>query len=441
MVPVDALVDGLWGEHPRGGTVNALHGLVHRLRKALGGAAVVERAAGGYRLHVRAEDVDAYRFEERAKRGGRELAAGAVQRAASLLDEALALWRGAALADVLDAPFAGTAGARLEELRVAAVEDRFEAELRLGHHDEILADMEAVAAEHPLRERLAGLRMRALHAAGRQSDALAVFEQVRGTLAEELGIDPSEELRKTHLAVLRGELEIPEAGQARPEPVPGRLPAPVDQLRRPDEGAEVAGRVAGDLPAGHRRGPRRSGQDPAGRGGGEPASGPSAWPGLARLPGRGEHGGRADRGGAGHAQLPGARPSGTPLDRVVNLLAGGEGVLVLDNCEQISGAVAEFAGQLLERQPYLTILATSREPLEVMGEALCRLGPLGLPRRTRIPLGPPNRPRCGCSSTGRQPYGPASPWTRRPRRRSWTSCAGWTGSRSPWNWPRHGCGP
>ncbi|MEV4185400.1 BTAD domain-containing putative transcriptional regulator, partial [Streptosporangium canum] len=121
-VSVDALVDGLWGEHPRGGTVNALHGLVHRLRKALGGAGVVERAAGGYRLHARAGDVDAYRFEEKAKRGGRELAAGAAQRAASLLDEALTLWRGDALADVRDAPFAGTAAARLEELRVAAVE-------------------------------------------------------------------------------------------------------------------------------------------------------------------------------------------------------------------------------------------------------------------------------------------------------------------------------
>ncbi|MEV8638413.1 AfsR/SARP family transcriptional regulator [Streptosporangium sp. NPDC051023] len=169
-----------------------------------------------------------------------------MQRADSLLDEALALWRGDALADVRDAPFAGTAGARLEELRAAAIEDRFEAGLRLGRHDEILADMAAVAACHPLRERLAGLRMRTLHAAGRQSEALAVFEQVRGTLAEELGVDPSEELRKS--------------------------------------------------------GSRRSGEDPAGRGGGEPAAGPSAWPGLARPSGRGDHGGRAARGGAGHAQ-------------------------------------------------------------------------------------------------------------------------------------------
>ncbi|SFJ86534.1 Predicted ATPase [Streptosporangium canum] len=378
-VSVDALVDGLWGEHPRGGTVNALHGLVHRLRKALGGAGVVERAAGGYRLHARAEDVDAYRFEERAKRGGRELAAGAAQRAASLLDEALALWRGDALADVRDAPFAGTAGARLEELRVAAVEDRFEAELRLGRHDEILADMAAMAAGHPLRERLAGLRMRALHAAGRQSDALAVFEEVRGTLAEELGVDPSEGLRKTHLAVLRGELEIPEAGQARPEAVRGRLPA---QLTGFVGRAKERGLLAGLLETSRL----------------VTVVGPGGV-GKTRLAVEAVSRHRAHRRGRiwfvslagvntadglpeavlGTLGVADAQPSGTPLDRVVNLLAGGEGVLVLDNCEQISEPVAEFAGQLLERRPYLIILATSREPLEVMGETLCRLGPLDLP--------------------------------------------------------------
>ena len=189
---------------------------------------------------------------------------------------------GSALADVLDAPFAGTAGARLDELRVAAAEDRFEAELRLGRHGEILADVEAAAADHPLRERLAGLRMRALHAAGRQSDALAVFEQVRGTLAEELGVDPSEELRKTHLAVLRGEREIP--GGARPEAAPGRLPAPLTSFVGRDGRAEVADRVAGDLPAGHRRGPRGCGQDQAGPGGGEPGTAPTGAAGSGSFP-------------------------------------------------------------------------------------------------------------------------------------------------------------
>ncbi|MFC5833461.1 BTAD domain-containing putative transcriptional regulator [Nonomuraea insulae] len=379
VVSVDSLLDGLWGEHSSGGTVNALHALVHRLRKALAGAGVVETVAGGYRLRLRSEQVDAVRFEELAKRGGRELAAGAVQRAASLLDEALAMWRGDALADVRDIPFAGTAGARLDELRVGAAEDRFEAELRLGRHGEILADVEAAAAEHPLRERLAGLRMRALHAVGRQSDALAVFEEVRGTLAEELGVDPSEELRKTHLAVLRGELEIPEAEQVRPEAVRGRLPAQLTSfVGREDELRLLAGlletsrlvtvvgpggvgktRLAVDAVSRHRA--HRRGR---------------VW--LVSLAAVDTADGLLEA-VLGSLSVAAAQPSGTPLERVVNLLAGGEGVLVLDNCEQISEPAAELAGQLLERQPYLTILATSREPLEVMGETLCRLGPLDLP--------------------------------------------------------------
>ncbi|MEV6152579.1 BTAD domain-containing putative transcriptional regulator [Nonomuraea sp. NPDC052129] len=380
MVSANALVDGLWAENPRGGTVNTLHGLVHRLRKALGEAGVVERTAAGYRLHVHAGNIDAYRFEELAKRGGRELAAGAARRAAALLGDALALWRADALADVRDAPFAGTAAARLEELRVAAIEDRFEAELRLGHHDEILADMTAVAAGHPLRERLAGLRMRALYAAGRQSDALALFEQVRGMLAEELGVDPSEELRKTHLAMLRGELDSrPEAAPARPQAAPGRLPAQLTSFVGRQDGLRLLARllessrlvtVVGPGGVGktrlaveavsrhraHRRG--------------------RAW--LVSLAGVTTPEGLTEA-VLGTLCVADAPPSGTPLERAATLLAGGEGVLVMDNCEQISGPVAEFAGQLLERQPYLTILATSREPLEVMGEALCRLGPLELP--------------------------------------------------------------
>ncbi|MFI9592688.1 ATP-binding protein [Nonomuraea sp. NPDC052265] len=378
-VPVGTLVEDLWEERARGGTVNALHGLVHRLRRALGEAGVLERAAGGYRLHVRAEDVDACRFEETARRGGRELASGTARRAGSLLEEALALWRGDALADVREAPFAGAAAPRLEELRVAAVEDRFEAKLRLGRHDDVLADMAAMATVHPLRERLAGLRMRALHAAGRRSDALAVFEQVRGTLAEELGVDPSERLRDTHLAVLRGELESPEAEQSRPEALRGRLPAPLtsfvgraDELRLLAGSLETSRLVTVVGPGG--AGKTRLAVEAASRHRAHRRG--RVW--LVLLAGVSTADGLPEA-VLGTLSLADVHPSGTPLERVVNLLAGDEGVLVLDNCEQISGLVAEFAGHLLERLPYLTVLATSREPLEVMGETLCRLGPLGLP--------------------------------------------------------------
>ncbi|MFC9893794.1 BTAD domain-containing putative transcriptional regulator [Nocardia sp. NPDC127579] len=379
VVSVDSLLDSLWGDQSTGGTVNALHAQVHRLRKALAGAAVVETVPGGYRLRLSVEQVDATQFEQLAKQGGRELAAGAFASASALLNQALSLWRGEALADVREIPFAGTAGARLDELRVGATEDRFEAELQLGRHGAILADAEAVAAVHPLRERLAGLRMRALHAAGRQADALAVFEAVRGTLAEELGVDPCEELRNTYLAVLRGELASPEPAPVPSAVLPGRLPAQLTSfVGRTDELKSLAGLLEGARlvtivgPGGvgktrlaigavsrhraHQRG--------------------RVW--LVSLAAVHTPDGLIEA-VLGAVAVAEAQPVGSPLERVVSLLAGDEGVLVLDNCEQISGPVAEFAGHLLERQPYLTILATSREPLEVMGETLCRLGPLDLP--------------------------------------------------------------
>ncbi|MCG5215820.1 BTAD domain-containing putative transcriptional regulator [Streptosporangium sp. KLBMP 9127] len=381
VVQAESLVDALWGEHPPAGAAKALHALVYRLRRALGSGAI-ESVATGYRLRVRAEEVDANRFEDLAARGHRELAADRPDRAAAHLGEALALWRGPALADALDAPFSGTAAARLEELRIAAAEDRFDAGLRLGHHADILADLEAVAAEHPLRERLAALRMRALHAAGRQSDALRVFGQVRSTLADQLGIDPSEELRAVHLAVLRGEREVP---RARTEPEPGRLPASLTSfIGRDDElgllsglvetfrlvtvvGPGGAGKTRLALEAASRHRTHRRGR---------------VW--LVSLAGTDV----VTEAVLGALSSPGTRPFGggsaEPVDRVAELLGGAEAVLVLDNCEHLVAAAAEFAGRLLERQPYLTILATSREPLNIVGEAICRLGPLPQPAAIRL---------------------------------------------------------
>ncbi|NUR90893.1 MAG: AfsR/SARP family transcriptional regulator, partial [Nonomuraea sp.] len=175
-VSADSLIDGLWGEEPPADALSALQALVSRLRRALRGSGTVEFGAGGYRLPVTKQDVDAHRFEELAAEGRRALAAGRTEEAADLLAGALALWRGAALADILDAAFAGPVATRLEDLRTAAAEDHCDASLRLGRHAEVLADLTAAAAERPLSERLAELRMRALAASGRQSEALAVFE-------------------------------------------------------------------------------------------------------------------------------------------------------------------------------------------------------------------------------------------------------------------------
>lgn len=205
-VSVAGVIDGVWGSDPPGAAANAVQAVVSRLRKALRGMADLESVAGGYRLALARQDVDASRFAELADRGRRELADGDLRLGASTLREALGLWRGAALSDVLDAPFAQVAAARLDGIRARAAEDRFEAEIRLGRASEMLVDIEAACAGSPVNERLAGLRVRALSAVGRQADALAVYEQMRRRLGAELGIEPSDELRGTHVAVLRGEV-------------------------------------------------------------------------------------------------------------------------------------------------------------------------------------------------------------------------------------------
>ncbi|MEU6880985.1 BTAD domain-containing putative transcriptional regulator [Streptomyces sp. NPDC046712] len=386
-VSVDALVDGLWGTEPPAEAGNALQALVSRLRKALRGAGTLESVAGGYRLSVRDEDVDAYRFEELAAQGRRELAAGRLDEAASLLGTALALWRGPALADVLDAPFAGPVATRLDDVRAAAAEDRFDAELRLGRYAEVLADLEAAGTERPLSERIAGLRMRALSAAGRQSDALAVYEEMRGRLGDELGVDPSAELQEVHLSLLRGELTAP---QARTESAPSRLPARLTSFvgrdRELDRIADLmaasrlvtivgfggAGKTRLSLEAASRH--RAYGR---GRVWFVPLAGVGPGDQLADavLGALSSKDGRLYDGGQGRRV--------TPVDRLAELFDGGEAVLVLDNCEHLVEAAAELAEELLDRLPQLRILATSREALAITGEVLCPLGPLELPAQSR----------------------------------------------------------
>ncbi|HZC27371.1 MAG TPA: BTAD domain-containing putative transcriptional regulator, partial [Actinopolymorphaceae bacterium] len=181
VVTVDALIDSLWGQAPPSGAVNALQSLVSRLRRVFadgkepGSAGVVESRSIGYRLCVEPNQVDAHRFERLAATGRRALAAGRAVEASTLLREAESLWRGPALADLADAPFAPVAATRLDELRLAATEDRVDADLTLARHADVLAELEPLAAAHPLRERLQGQLIRSLYASGRQSDASRVL--------------------------------------------------------------------------------------------------------------------------------------------------------------------------------------------------------------------------------------------------------------------------
>jgi WD40 repeat protein/DNA-binding SARP family transcriptional activator len=230
VVSVEALVGGLWGEQPPATAAKTLQSHVKRLRRALepgrargaAGEVLVTRQPG-YLLRVAPRALDATRFEELTAQARRALAEGQADAAGLLLREALGLWRGQAFEEFLDADVAVAEADRLAELRRVAVEDRIEADLRLGRHRQLVAELEGLVREHPLRERLWAQLLLALYRAGRQADALLAYQRARSILVEELGIDPGAELRRLHTAVLAQDpgLDLPptaEPGPARKLP-------------------------------------------------------------------------------------------------------------------------------------------------------------------------------------------------------------------------------
>jgi YVTN family beta-propeller protein len=219
----DTLVDALWGERPPASAVTALHGYVSQLRKAI----EPERSAGaapsvlvtvdpGYALRVVAEQVDAERFRQLAAQG--RAAVGDPEAAARVLGEALAIWRGPALADLADEPYLAAHAARLDEERAAALEDRIDADLALGRHAELVGELEAIVAASPLRERPRAQLMLALYRCGRQADALAAYRDARRTLVEEVGIEPGAALRELERRVLEQDPALDLEKPARPPP-------------------------------------------------------------------------------------------------------------------------------------------------------------------------------------------------------------------------------
>ncbi|MGW7490519.1 AfsR/SARP family transcriptional regulator [Streptomyces sp. NPDC054786] len=217
----DVLIADIWGLDPPVDAAGALQALVGRLRRALGHAAVAS-VDGGYRLCADADAVDLHRFERLAAEGGRALTAADASGAAALLDDALALWRGPALADL---PDAGVEAARAESRRMDAQRTRLAADLALGRADRALPTLLALCQDHPLDEPLQALRLRALRAAGRTAEALAAYEEIRTGLADRLGADPGPELRTLHAELLRPEPGPPPPHPAHTHPTPTH-PAP-----------------------------------------------------------------------------------------------------------------------------------------------------------------------------------------------------------------------
>ncbi|MFF3726424.1 BTAD domain-containing putative transcriptional regulator [Streptomyces erythrochromogenes] len=394
VVASELLIDGIWAEEPPAGAANALQALVSRLRRALPGA-VVESHPAGYRLAVEPDAVDVVRFERLASEGRGALARDP-EAAARVLREALELWRGPALLDVAGTDFFRAPVTRLSELRTTALEDRIEADLRAGRGRELTAELTALVAEHPLRERLVGALMRALVAAGRPAEALTAYAAAREALAEELGADPSPELSALHTAVLRGEVPAgapaPAAAAEPPSPAVQSTPtaaAPPTNLRsglasfvgRDDDLARVTS-LMGAFRLTTLTGPGGAGKTRL--------AVQSARPLLDRFPDGvwlvelAPLGAEADVAPAvlnALALREHGAAAGDPLDRLAAALRTRTALLVLDNCEHLIEAAASLADRLLGECPGLRILATSREPLGLTGEALWPVHPLALPPR------------------------------------------------------------
>ena len=214
VVSADRLIDDLWGEQSPDSGRTALQVRISQLRKALGPAGeVLITRPPGYILKLDPQQFDLHRFERLVEEA--DAAAAAV--AAAKLREALALWRGPPLADLSYESFAQAAIARLEELRLGVLEKRIEADLALGRHADLVAELEAFATEHPLREHVRAQLMLALYRCGRQADALAVYQAARRTLIEELGIEPSPPLRELQQAILRQDPSLELARAPLPE--------------------------------------------------------------------------------------------------------------------------------------------------------------------------------------------------------------------------------
>ena len=384
-VPKAALVDWIWGERPPSDAANALQRLVSRLRKALP-EGLVEGQTDGYRLRVEPGAVDAARFERLVGQARND----EDPRRVRLLREALALWRGAAMQDVglQDSAAFDAAVTRLEGLRLTALEDRFDAEVGLGHGAELVTELTDLVAAHPVRERLVAALMRALVAAGRDSEALLVYQRTREALADALGVDPSPGLSALHVALLRGELGRREQRWLE-EGRKTNLRAELTSFVGKD--ADVA--AVRELIAEHRLttviGPGGSGKTRLATEtactllGGLPDG---AW--LVELAAIGADGDVAQSTLAGlglRDALLGSTPNAELTDRLIAAIREREALLILDNCEHVIESAAAFAHRVLGECRRLRILATSREPLGITGEALWLVEPLALPEGDATP--------------------------------------------------------
>ena len=377
-VSADALLDAVWGEE-RDGAAKRLQMGVMRLRRALEpldrpDGARIRTVGGGYLLSLAPGELDAELFEERVRDGRRMLEQGDATGAGELLNQALALWRGPPLADVAFEEFAQPEVGRLEELRLVALEARIDADLELGRHAEVIGELEGLLAAEPTRERFAGQLMTALYRSGRQSDALEVYQRVRASLAEQLGLEPGPALKTLQSQILEQDVSL--ARQAAPSVSRSNLPTPSSPLvGRNDEISRALGLLADrEVRLLTLWGPGGSGKtrlalEVAAELVNRYRDGVWVVP-LAPIPDRAVMVAELSR------VLEVAPVAGeSPEQALVRALAGREMLLVLDNFEHLLDASAVVA-DVLATSPRVAVLSTSREPLRIRGEQRMEVPPL-----------------------------------------------------------------
>jgi predicted ATPase/DNA-binding SARP family transcriptional activator len=372
----EQLIDAVWGSEPPAKAAGTLQVYVHGLRRALGQNRI-ETAGSAYRLRVEAGELDLDRFEELVARARAALDQERPTAAADDLETALALWRGAPLADLADESAARATARELEERRLAAVELRNDALLALGRHDEVLSRLDRLVAEHPYRERLRAQQILGLYRAGRQTEALAAYQAARSAWIDELGVEPSPALQELERSVLRHDPSLAAPAVERPAAL-GRLPVPPTPLvGRRLESAAVVSLLRSEARLVTLVGPGGTGKTrlalavaeelaPVFAGGAVFVDLSGVFEADLFLPTVARALGVADTGAA-------------LLDSLSDQLRDRPLLLVLDNLEQIPEAAPVLA-RLLAATAHLRVLATSRAPLRLSGEHQYPLQPLPLPR-------------------------------------------------------------
>ncbi|MFP4635755.1 MAG: BTAD domain-containing putative transcriptional regulator, partial [Nitriliruptoraceae bacterium] len=378
-VSADRLIDALWGATPPSSAIKTLRSHVSQLRRDLGaledGAAdVIVTEGGGYRLDLTGHRLDAACFEQEVTTATTALA-DEPRYALELLERGLGRWRGAAFDELADHEAVRPEAVRLERLRAAAAADRVDAQLALGQHQQVVAELEARVDAQPLDERSYGQLMVALHRGGQQVDALATYRRLQQRLRDELGLDPSPHLQRLHQGILRQDAQAP--GDLGPTPMAAARQVS-ELIGRKEEIASVASLVA-DNPLVTLTGPggvgkTRLAEQVATEVAGDFDDGVTVCTlSAVRDP---------EAVGPALVDALGVEHSGRwPVDEVLVAALGSRRLLlVLDNCEHLLGAVGGIVEVLLRRCEDAAVLATSRERLHLPGERVWQVAPLSLPR-------------------------------------------------------------